>query len=262
MGFLFMKKISFLVDGFNMYHSVSESNIRHKWLDLDSLCRSMVYLYGSDVKLHKVFYFTSFAKHRLGQDKNVVSRHKDYIKALESKDVEVSYGYYTKGRMQEVYIPGIKVSVGGVNCHISKYHNFNISTNNFENILISASLTKQDKNFSLQGKLIYPKHEEKETDVAIATKMFELLVQKKSDIIVIVSADTDYVPAIETAQKLFTDKEISFLAPARKNRDFKTRNKAINKQIRRLKVKQYAKHQFPKAVCLGDGSRVHRPSSW
>jgi uncharacterized LabA/DUF88 family protein len=54
------------------------------------------------------------------------------------------------------------------------------------------------------------RHEEKETDVAIAVKLFELLFTNAFDTCLIMSGDTDIAPAVITAQRMFPDREIGF----------------------------------------------------
>lgn len=55
------------------------------------------------------------------------------------------------------------------------------------------------------------RHEEKETDVAIAAKLFELFYTNSCDIIVMVTGDTDLSPAVRTTQLLFPEKEFFLL---------------------------------------------------
>jgi len=52
-------------------------------------------------------------------------------------------------------------------------------------------------------KRIVKHYEEKETDVAISVKLLELFVLDQFDSIVLVTGDTDIMPAIKTAFKLF-----------------------------------------------------------
>ena len=59
---------------------------------------------------------------------------------------------------------------------------------------------------------VLKRNEEKETDVAIAAKLFELLVGNQ--------CDTDLAPACRTARRLFQDKNIGFAFPyRRKNKE-------------------------------------------
>ena len=78
-----MNKTAFIVDGFNLYHSIREAQFDHpglttKWLNLSDLCKSYLPLISKDARLEGVYYFTAFAYHL--NDPAVIARHKDYIK--------------------------------------------------------------------------------------------------------------------------------------------------------------------------------------
>jgi len=59
--FCFMKKVIFLVDGFNLYHSIVDleniEGIKVKWLDINSLCNSYLYLLGKDTVIEDIYFF-------------------------------------------------------------------------------------------------------------------------------------------------------------------------------------------------------------
>lgn len=93
-----MKHVAFLIDGFNLYHSIEDirksQGVCLKWLDLHALCKSFMYLFGRDYDLYKIFYFTAIAYHYKDNDK--IRRHENYIKCLESKGIEVIRGRFKK----------------------------------------------------------------------------------------------------------------------------------------------------------------------
>ena len=84
-----MKKITAFIDGFNLYHSLSRNlqTKKYRWLDLKKLCQ---YFTKQSESLTMVYYFTALAK----WDEGKVRRHKQYIKALETTDVQVIYGNF------------------------------------------------------------------------------------------------------------------------------------------------------------------------
>ncbi|MFH0796288.1 MAG: NYN domain-containing protein [Candidatus Omnitrophota bacterium] len=64
------------------------------------------------------------------------------------------------------------------------------------------------------------KHEEKETDVAIAVKLLEVCFTNAADHVVILSGDTDLSPAIRICRERFPTKKAIFAFPyARKNKE-------------------------------------------
>lgn len=83
-----MRRVLAYIDGFNLYHAISELNRPHlKWLDLHALC---VDLCGPNESLLGVYYFTAYATSRVG----AVGRHKEYIAALEHAGVRCIVGHF------------------------------------------------------------------------------------------------------------------------------------------------------------------------
>lgn len=61
-------RVVFFVDGFNLYHSISEAakllpDQQLKWLDLPNLCASYLHQIGNGANLSGIHYFTAFADH-------------------------------------------------------------------------------------------------------------------------------------------------------------------------------------------------------
>jgi uncharacterized LabA/DUF88 family protein len=166
-------RVAFVVDGFNVYHSLREAaraspNRSMKWLDLQALCASYTAtVFGPWAVLAGVYYFSALAKHLEADNPDVVKRHQSYIDALRVSGVEVTLSNF-KGK--DNYIP-------------------------FERCTFRIWPFRRFVRLPLSGCTIhFRKHEEKETDVAIATKMFELLHTGVCDTVVIVSGDTDLSP--------------------------------------------------------------------
>ena len=167
-----MSRVSFLVDGFNLYGSVVETfkrfSICTKWLDVKSLLSSYLHHIGRDAKLEEIYYFTAIPHYMKSYNPDKIKRHTDYVKCLESTGIIVN-----KGRFKEKKVF-------------------------YKNSFCKVSLRK---------------HEEKETDVAISTKLFELLYLDKCDFCAIVSGDTDLLPAVRMCQANFNTKNIFFIIP-------------------------------------------------
>jgi len=85
-----MNRVSFLVDGFNLYHSVrrAERDLKAstKWLDIKRLCSSYLYIVaqvvGERTKLEKIYYFSALARHLEAKHPKVTHRHEIFIKCL------------------------------------------------------------------------------------------------------------------------------------------------------------------------------------
>ena len=98
-----MNRVAFLIDGFNVYHSILDLKRRTrcstKWLDLASLCRSYIYLFGKDAHIAAIYYFSAIPYYLTSQSPGKIRRHKDYIACLESTGICVELG-----RFKEKYI--------------------------------------------------------------------------------------------------------------------------------------------------------------
>ncbi len=102
------------------------------------------------------------------------------------------------------------------------------------------------------------RHEEKETDVALAVKLIELFCERKCDSAIIMTGDTDIAPAVRFVQHYYPTKRVAFLFP------YGRKNKELAKQAlsRKITKEQYLKYQFPSTVTLADGSLRPKPTSW
>jgi uncharacterized LabA/DUF88 family protein len=86
-----MKRVSFYIDGLNLYHSINDirSFHKYKWLDIKRFCASFI---RKDETISRVKYFTSYAHHIADS----YTRHKIYIKALQLTDIDIIFGRFGK----------------------------------------------------------------------------------------------------------------------------------------------------------------------
>jgi len=214
-GFYIMTiRTVFLVDGFNLYHSVVDiarycSGLNVRWLNISSLCGSYLHLIGKDATTESIYYFSALAYHL--HDPDVISRHETYIKCLRETGVKVQLSRFKPKT--------ICCSHGG-------------------------KITR---------------HEEKETDVAIASKMFEVLFNDECNSVVLITGDTDLAPAVKTARHLFPHKPIRFAFPYRRKNDELAQIASASFKIHK---RSYIQHQFPDPFPLSDGTIISKPSGW
>ncbi len=86
------KKAIFLIDGFNLYHSLTNPDfgqrlLKYKWLNLSKLCRLFIQPHDD---LKDIYYFSATCT--WNQDK--ANRHSILIQALESTDVKKVMGKF------------------------------------------------------------------------------------------------------------------------------------------------------------------------
>jgi len=168
------RKVSFIVDGFNLYFSLREmeglSKKPSKWLDLRSLCEHFLpeigHRLGIRAELGVIHYFSAYATHSTVHDRGVVDRHRTYVAALESTGVSVTISQF---KYKDVRCPHCKRP--------------------------------------------FKRLEEKETDVAMAMKLLEVFAVSEAPIAVLMTGGSDLVPAVHTARRLFRQNTIGIITP-------------------------------------------------
>jgi len=174
-----MNRTTFLIDGFNLYHSLKHANtdLRHlrkpdhtRWLDLRGLCRSYLHAIGNQAQLEEIYYFSALAEHLEARNPDVTQRHRTYISCLEDTGIIVELNRF---KAKEIRCPSCKQT--------------------------------------------FVRHEEKETDVSISVKLIEACVLNRCETAVLVTGDTDIAPAVRTIKRLCNEKKICFLFPYRRH---------------------------------------------
>jgi hypothetical protein len=163
-----LNRTAFLVDGFNLYHSLMDASF-HQGLegagtrrqDLRAFCGSFQHAIGGGARLAAVHYFSALAEHMEAVKPSTTARHLAYIECLRASGVEVVLSSF---KQKWILCPHCKQKI--------------------------------------------VRHEEKATDVAIAAKLLELLARDECDSIVLVTGDSDIAPAMRTAKALFPAKRL------------------------------------------------------
>jgi len=104
----------------------------------------------------------------------------------------------------------------------------------------------------------YTAREEKQTDVNIAVHLLSDAMNDEFDRAVIISGDTDLIPAIEAVHRDAPDKEIGVMFPLRRFHD--TLKKTADFSVT-MKERMLDECQFPGEVKVG-GTIIERPESW
>lgn len=214
-----MNRTTFIVDGFNLYHSVCDagrhlgrSGVGTKWLNLRGLCASYLSLIGGDAQLERIYYFSALATHLESVKPDVTTRHRLYLECLEDTGVTVELSRF---KMKDITCRSCRA--------------------------------------------VFPRAEEKETDVALACKLLDVLFRDECDTAVLVTGDTDIAPAVRTASALFPLKRVCFAFP------FNRKNKELAKLASTsfsMSKEAYAKHQFSDPFVLSSGRAIRKPAKW
>lgn len=86
-----MIPVRFYIDGFNLYHALLKfKDDKVKWLDLELLCHRIIA--PRTEQIQGIHYFSAYADWL----PDPVSRHKEYVKALEARGVVCVMGHFKK----------------------------------------------------------------------------------------------------------------------------------------------------------------------
>jgi uncharacterized LabA/DUF88 family protein len=212
-------RAAFLVDGFNLYHSVREAetvlNRPSRWLDIRSLCTAQLSAIAATVgrcDVQQIHYYSAFAHHVEAFRPGTVRRHETYVEALRSTGISVEMAQF-----------------------------------------------KQRERRCPHCKRMVTSYEEKETDVALAARLIELAVAQSCDTVVLVTGDTDLVPAVRVAKRLSGAISVGVAFPYKR---MNLELKGAADYSFKLTPKLYAAHQFSDPVIVAGGRLLHKPSSW
>ncbi len=212
-----MNRTAFLVDGFNLYHSLRAASATldgagTRWLDLTAFCRSILVLLGEDARLESITYFSALARHLELRAPETIRRHEDYLECLRDRGVVVQLSHF---KLKVIRCPDCSARI--------------------------------------------QRHEEKETDVAIASLTFELLHSDRCDTVVLISGDSDLAPAMRTGTRLFPDKLVVSVSPF--HRVSKELQRAAGAHFK-VSAAHYTRHQLPDPFVTRSGRIIHKPAAW
>jgi uncharacterized LabA/DUF88 family protein len=108
-------------------------------------------------------------------------------------------------------------------------------------------------------KKTYHTFEEKQTDVNIALRLFQIAVQDGYDKAIIVSGDSDLLPSIKAVQSTFPSKQIGVIVPIGRASEELIREADFHY---RMKEKHLRSSRYPDEIILRDGSILSCPVEW
>jgi hypothetical protein len=177
-----------------------------------------------------VYYFSALAHHL--QRPDVVRRHRALLEALEDTGVQVSLARFKK-KTTRASLSRCQFSVAGTRWKLRLP---------FSRVMVAV------KGF-----------EEKETDVAIAVKMLELVQSGRVDSLVLMSGDTDLCPAVDGVRRMSPSVGLRVAFPyQRYNKDLDQRADGRF----RISPRLIAASQFPDPYVMRSGRVVPKPPSW
>ncbi len=116
---------------------------------------------------------------------------------------------------------------------------------------------------SYSGRRRYNGFEEKETDVNIALRMLDDAYQGLCDTIVLVSGDSDLIPAVNMVKGRFPAlRTVLYVPGVRKRFDMATELRAACHEARMFPEAMLRKFQLPAEVRLPGGLVARKPPTW
>lgn len=219
-------KTAFFIDGFNVYHFIRKDHL--KWLNYMQLAQTLL----PNCDIVSVKYFTA----RATWDVKKTQRHDRFIEVCRHMGVEVIVNKFQAKEKRII----LKNQYGHL--HVKFFGE------RFNGCLHSGY-----------------SHEEKRTDVAIGVHMYRDAMNAESDMIALMSGDTDFIPALQLIKNDYPNKKIMIFIPSYPNAyrippEF--RSIAGNSNCRFVKKKIIAKCLLPPEVALRNGNVIRCPKEW
>ncbi|WP_331026595.1 NYN domain-containing protein [Sphingomonas sp.] len=205
------------IDGFNLYHAIDNLGKPHlKWVNICKLGKLLTK--PKSQRVVAVRYFSALGNHFSGTPKvHRLTRHREYVKALTAKGVDVRLGNFAKRDLH--YGDGV-----------GRY------------------------------KAKWRRYEEKQTDVGIAVHLIHDAHRDIFDRALVVSLDTDMLPAFQIMQAAFPAKPIVCVAPPNRPHHREIQNLGI--ELDNIKVSQLEKALFGAKVVQHGVCVARRPGAY
>jgi len=148
-------RTAFFIDGFNVYHSIANNHLFHKykWLNYRKLAECFT---TKTETIQVIYYFTALAE--WNRDKEC--RHKNFIRVLDDLGIKTVYGKY---KLRDKFCKNCKT-------HYQTYEEKQTDVNIAIQLLKSATLNEFDKAFIVSG----------DSDLLAAIKTVKTLYPEKT----------------------------------------------------------------------------------
>jgi uncharacterized LabA/DUF88 family protein len=141
---------------------------------------------------------------------------------------------------------------------VARHRQF-IRVNEEQGVVVTYGEFKRKDRFCTLCNRRFPSREEKQTDVNIALRMLELAVQDRYDKAIIVSGDTDLIPAIKSVTRTFPQKKVGVVIPiGRASEDLKQQADFHHK----MKLRHLVDSRLDDNHTMKDGSVSVCPANW
>lgn len=143
--------------------------------------------------------------------------------------------------------------------HKRNRHKRLISANQFYGVQVISGKFRYTTKRCRKCRQEYHTYEEKRTDVNIAVHLLKNAQEDNYDKAVLVSGDSDIIPAIEAVKQTFPEKEISLVIPIGGKARELTNFVGSSMQMKEIHLRT---SQLPGTVTLQNGVALQRPIQW
>ena len=157
------------------------------------------------------------------------------------------------------YFTAIPYYLLNINPHRVQRHKLYIEALKSQGVKIIEGRFKDKEKLCPNCHTIVDFKEEKETDVALASKLFEIFATTTINTIALISGDSDLAPALKTVKTVIPQSNIVVLMPYKR---WANELKKIADIEIDINPKKYLKHQFPDVITLKNGTKIIKPSEW
>ncbi len=221
-----MKTIIY-IDGYNLYYGLVK-NTKYKWLDLHSLFSEIAKIQNPQSQIVSIKYFTAPVITKFSQHKEKSQQSQNYYhKALCTKSencIEIINGYF--------------------------------------DVDMSSPVLYQ-KPIDLKARVKTWKLEEKQTDVNIALEMYRDATQGQCKQQILVSSDSDLIPALNYISNDFIDIVLGLVLP--RSNSNKRKNKGLSQYANwtrtHINNDELEKHQLPNKIPTKK-KPIYKPKYW
>ncbi|MCI4624459.1 MAG: NYN domain-containing protein [Candidatus Magnetoovum sp. WYHC-5] len=105
----------------------------------------------------------------------------------------------------------------------------------------------------------YKSYEEKQTDINIATQLLVMAFQDKYDTAIIISGDTDLIPAIRAVKTVFSVKKIGIVLPIGRSSEHL---KQVADCYYKMNEQQIKSSIFDYEIDIGNNQKLSCPNNW
>lgn len=173
----YFMKTTIYIDGFNLYYGALK-NTPYKWLDIFTLFSEILSIQNPKSEIDTIKFFTAPVKAQVATNgQKAFQSQNDYHRALKKlypEKIQIIEGYFSLER---------------------------------------ANLPAYKKPIDKQEKLAVWKLEEKQTDVNISLHIYDDVVRKKAEQVVLVSNDSDLLPSLEFSKEMNPEIVIGTIIP-------------------------------------------------